>query len=150
MPNNKETLEEACERVRLGKALTSKMKILLARAALKPLDASFSREIEQGSVRAVAAGVAEEKKKEKMKKMMKMRREEKKEEARNKGIDTNLAVGLSAVDLEGEGKEGGMSRKALYRDVSGAKVLEETMTRGREMQVVVGGLAAADKREEGR
>lgn len=41
MATNKELLQEACDRVRLGKSLTNKMKVLLARAALEQVDVSF-------------------------------------------------------------------------------------------------------------
>lgn len=36
-----------------------------------------------------------------------------------------------------------MSLKALYLDVAGAHVLEETLAAGREMRVVIGGATTA-------
>ncbi|ESZ92414.1 hypothetical protein SBOR_7222 [Sclerotinia borealis F-4128] len=145
MPTNEEILQEACDRVRQGKALTSKMKMLLGHAALERME---EMEIE-ASARAVAVGVyAGEKKKERRKKKLERRREEKKEEARNMGIDAKLAGGLSAVGLEGEGKEDGASRKTLYREMVGDRVLEDALVGGREMEVVICGSAFAATDEE--
>ncbi|KAB8295088.1 hypothetical protein EYC80_007026 [Monilinia laxa] len=54
MATNRELLQEACDWMRLGKALTSKMKTLLARVALE-----HSGEME-GSIRASASRASHE------------------------------------------------------------------------------------------